>query len=634
MPGVRGGSQFMIEHLPKTSVSCLLIITTIGCSQAPSAHDDLDAGAAPLEDLGTPEDQATPLDLSQLDMREDAGEDMSLADLSSPASSRKALAFERLQRGAASHQGQYVPMRAFAPDDVLQNATQGARFEGRLAVSSAIGSIGVLRDDYGRQEIAQINEIPDFALDVIFREEDGALIPAQPGWLVQGEGVSWWVMVGQGRSWKELEDGEGWSRAAMPITLVEPFANCSAHGMLTWLYNTSQDTVTQAYYQISQETCLYFKADLWGWLDLSFSQNHHPEREAILAESRRTEEARFDVKNLEEIEALGDVDTSKFFPVANPQHITAHGVLWEGVHYRGTCQTRQGPLPDCSQLVLPSYSTAKSAIAGLSYLHLLGQSPALGQITLGEFLGDLILPGHWREVSLDALLDMRSGHYDSATYMVDEDGARMTSFFLAHEDADKFDAALAFPPQPGEAPWVYHTSDTFLAVRLMQAWLGEDVFGRLVASVFEPLAMSRTSRQAHLRTLMTQGTSQHFGGYGSFWHTNDVLLLASALMAHAEGTRDDLFDVQGAREVLVDEQNPVGVRAAPGIDYHRGFWSIEVDETLGFPCRAHIPFMSGFGGITVAMLPNGAVYYVFADDGEFTWLGAARELAKLGAFCT
>jgi hypothetical protein len=44
--------------------------------------------------------------------------------------------------------------------------------------------------------------------------------------------------------------------------------------------------------------------------------------------------------------------------------------------------------------------------------------------------------------------------------------------------------------------------------------------------------------------------------------------------------------------------------------------------------------MSGFGGITVVLLPNDAIYYVFSDNAEFAWLSAARELSKLGDFCS
>ncbi|MGB4859714.1 MAG: hypothetical protein WBP11_10335, partial [Dokdonella sp.] len=49
-----------------------------------------------------------------------------------------------------------------------------------------------------------------------------------------------------------------------------------------------------------------------------------------------------------------------------------------------------------------------------------------------------------------------------------------------------------------------------------------------------------------------------------------------------------------------------------------------------------IPFMSGFGGILVVMLPNGAVWYSAADDGELPSINFAKpaiELAKPGGYC-
>lgn len=39
--------------------------------------------------------------------------------------------------------------------------------------------------------------------------------------------------------------------------------------------------------------------------------------------------------------------------------------------------------------------------------------------------------------------------------------------------------------------------------------------------------------------------------------------------------------------------------------------------------------MSGYGGITVAMMPNGATYYYFSDNNEFSWSAAVAEADKL-----
>jgi hypothetical protein len=43
--------------------------------------------------------------------------------------------------------------------------------------------------------------------------------------------------------------------------------------------------------------------------------------------------------------------------------------------------------------------------------------------------------------------------------------------------------------------------------------------------------------------------------------------------------------------------------------------------------------MSGYGGITVALMPNGTVYYVFSDGGHFAWASAAAETNKINNYC-
>jgi len=43
--------------------------------------------------------------------------------------------------------------------------------------------------------------------------------------------------------------------------------------------------------------------------------------------------------------------------------------------------------------------------------------------------------------------------------------------------------------------------------------------------------------------------------------------------------------------------------------------------------------MSGYGGITVAMAPNGATYYYFSDNEEFSWSPPVHEMNKLSPYC-
>jgi hypothetical protein len=43
--------------------------------------------------------------------------------------------------------------------------------------------------------------------------------------------------------------------------------------------------------------------------------------------------------------------------------------------------------------------------------------------------------------------------------------------------------------------------------------------------------------------------------------------------------------------------------------------------------------MSGYGGIAVALMPNGMAYYYFSDSGIWAWSHAAREADKIKPFC-
>ena len=43
--------------------------------------------------------------------------------------------------------------------------------------------------------------------------------------------------------------------------------------------------------------------------------------------------------------------------------------------------------------------------------------------------------------------------------------------------------------------------------------------------------------------------------------------------------------------------------------------------------------MSGYGGITVALMPNGATYYYFSDNEEYNWYTAVNETNNISPMC-
>jgi len=44
--------------------------------------------------------------------------------------------------------------------------------------------------------------------------------------------------------------------------------------------------------------------------------------------------------------------------------------------------------------------------------------------------------------------------------------------------------------------------------------------------------------------------------------------------------------------------------------------------------------MSGFGGLAVALMPNGTGYYYVSDGYEFRWADAALATEAIAPFCT
>ena len=471
----------------------------------------------------------------------------------------------------------------------------------------------IKRDDAGYTSDLNRKLLPpiDFAAHAL---DDGSLVPATRRLqLPSAPDARWAFILGAGKTWREPED-TGWSRAALPFTLVEPGANCSFHGVLTFLYDADGAT-SDAYYQVSQETCLYLSLDLWGRMRIDASDVEEPARVIDAADrwrarrERRPEVSPLDVPVAEEVR----------------EHVTVRGVFADGRHYRSSCNTRHGDHPFCDELAFPSFSTAKSAVAGVAYAHLATLQPEaeLANTPLGDALP--ALPEPWQTTTLAQLLDMRTIHYESDEYMSDEGSGPMISFLYTSDWDEKLALGTAFARQD-ERTWVYQTSQTYLATLLMQHIVGEDLYDWLVTHVYEPLDLSETARDG-LRT--TGARSQHYGGYGSWWLSSDLVTLARLIGGGHE--RADLID-PSARALMLSPDGDAPTQL-PGLGYSRSIWHVAFGQEHGFDCAGSVPLMFGYGGISVAILPGDVIYYEIMDDGGFDWLARSRELAPLVELC-
>lgn len=532
---------------------------------------------------------------------------------------------------------------AYAP----REGAAAHRFEGRLELRPAPGEtyvrgrVAAVEDRFGYLEdpALQIDRLPAFRFELV---QDGAeLVPLRRG-PQAGDHPHWEFMVEPGRVWSEAGDA-GWSRAALPFALQERNANCTHNGLLTFLFR-SDGSVSRVAWQIGSETCHYLQIDFWGTAAAIYVPGPVAGAAEAVAAHRRERAARLPARPLS---ALADdfpgTEPGEFdwFP---PSEVSAVGFAIDGVHYRGDCATRYGPYPFCDTLDLPSYSLAKSIFAGLAWMILERESPGAGeqQVTaLVPECGD----ARWAGVTLRHLLDMSSGNYTSLEPDADEFASYETPFMSGDTHAAKIGTACTLFPRkaaPGTV-FAYHTSDTYIAGTLMNAWLRQRAVAAgtrprdihsdvLVAELLRPLGLSAVT---HNTRRSYDEAGQPFTGYGLTVHPDDVARLGLFLV-NAGGAVDGRQVLDAGELAAALQRDPADPGLPAGsleLRYNNGFWAYRTD--LGGACTEPIwiPFMSGYGGISVALLPNHSLFYVFSDHGRFEWLRAAIAAHRIRNLC-
>lgn len=509
--------------------------------------------------------------------------------------------------------------------------------EGEFAhAGSPAASIEVLRDDFSIRENTALRpgELPPFELRLL---TDGEwLLPAPRGPQATAHPL-WDFLAEPGRLEPDPHRPGAW-RAALPFALNERNQNCVHYGLLRFAVPGDPGPLDFEW-EIAGETCLYFKFDARGAGTLDYRPATITGADALRAAYAAERARRLPVRPLAALAAdFPGVDPGPLQP-PRPEHATVWGLVTDSVHYRGGCHMRNGPHPFCETLALPSYSTAKGLFAGLAYARMLHRWPELEHATVLEWLPECAAgDGAWAGVSLRHLADMATGQYRSAVYDEDEADPAMEAFFLADTAAAKLEFACSAWPRreaPGQRP-VYHSTDHFLLgvalTRFLRQQLGPDADlhrDLLRADLLGPVqpgpALDWTLRTA-------DEAAQPFVSHGLFYHPDDVARLGRWLLDDA-ALRGRLAPDAVAAIRFRDPARMLRWETARGEAYALGFWGVDVAPELGCAEPAWIPFLSGYGGIIWALLPNGLVYYFFGDGGHGPWLDAVIESDKIAPVC-
>jgi hypothetical protein len=516
-----------------------------------------------------------------------------------------------------------VPMTAFTPSDPATVPEQLFSGTLRLVGVEHAGGFRAVHDPWDRSgEIGEpLRHLPAFEFEFVRRGSD--VIPLVTG--VQRSTHPYWeILLLPGKTWQVAGD-DGWTRVALPFTLQERAANCTHNGVMSWLFRG--DAVSRVAYQVVSETCGYFKADLWGVVDAEYIPADLADEAApVIARVDAHRASRLPVQSLERLaDDHPEIDATKLgvgdgIPA---EDISVLGLVVDGIHYRSDCPTRQGPHPFCTSLPLPSYSTAKSIFASAATMRLEQLYPGVSGRSIASLV-DECDQAKWRDVTIEDALDMATGNFESADFEVDEDSPAHEDFVFADRHADKIEFACNHFPRKAEpgTTFVYHTSDTYLVGVALQRFLDQRGGGDVYDSVLlEPIWRAlNLSPQLDVSKRTYDDESQPFTGYGLTYEADDIVRIAKWLADGGTLDGEPALDTALLEESLQRLPGVSGLRAgSDDLYYNNGFWAYDAGPSLGCAEPVWVPFMSGVSGITVAMFPNGVVYYYFSDSYVFRW---------------
>ncbi len=473
-------------------------------------------------------------------------------------------------------------------------------FSGRLRFTPDTGQREVHYAEYWLTEEDTNAPLPSFDAEYVQCGRD--LMPTRRGRIIT-EDAHWDLLLTPGRIWSTPHD-DGYSRVALPFALSMKYVNCVFNGMMTFLYDGS--AISQVRWQVTQETCHLMKLDAWGQAAGSYAAGVEADGDRVIDDFLAERAARPEVRAFDQLAVdhpevnLTDFDTGLSLP-----DLSARGLLIGPVLYLDRCRTRYGDNPFCEDLILPSFSLAKTAYTALGLAAMAQELPTDPYSrTLGDLLG---ATGTWGEVTLENLVDMSSGHY---LYEVQTD-PDVPGFYESLDLEGRLAATLALPYRspPGERV-VYLTPNSQVAAAAMDAHLADmgaettDSFTYVVEHVLKPAGVTADSFES-LRTWEDGGENNGtgFGGYG--W-------------LHPDRLAETMFQTsdRGPQMTYYSYR------------YNNGMWGYPVTG-----CDRYAPILFGVSGITVLLVPNGQVYFAFTDAQQYPVANILTQTDQIQPLC-
>jgi CubicO group peptidase (beta-lactamase class C family) len=133
--------------------------------------------------------------------------------------------------------------------------------------------------------------------------------------------------------------------------------------------------------------------------------------------------------------------------------------------------------------------------------------------------------------------------------------------------------------------------------------------------VYRPIGLepdSFTTLRTWERGGANNGTA--FGGYGMLLTPQGTARLGRFLMEGGQIAGEQVLEPSRLRDMMFENPADRGAPMDYGLwHYNNGMWGYPLDA---WGCDGVVPFLFGVSGVTVALAPNGVVYFAYNDTYE------------------
>ncbi len=469
---------------------------------------------------------------------------------------------------------------------------------------------------------------PDVSLS--FFTVKGQLVPTTQdvirNGVLEGTRSYWDIIVQPGRVWRERGD-RAWSRAAFPFALVNSIEGETHNGVALFAYRGRE--ITPVRFQIVQMTSPFYVPEYftaWGTTDATYERGGVAHLTQRIRRFRAEQRARLPVADWAELGRYAAEPTLDAY--TGFADVFQSAVVHNGVLYRTACPTAAGPFPYCDAVRYGVWSVTKSSMMNTAILAL---AQRYGSSFLDEPIATYMVEaatGGWDTVTYRDLMMMASGHGpdgDPTCYLCDYD-----RWYVALSEADKTAEALDYPPfaEPGTI-FNYRDQDAYLlgvAVdRFAKAKDGRAVWDFLAQEVYEPIGIFHAPTNA---TVDTTGPGQPLMAYGHYATLDDLAKISLLFQNGGAWNGRQILDADLVAQILPKANPPGGAFDTSGDGttyYFFDWWHQRLESNEG--CAVYVPQMSGWGGITVTLLPGDTVLLRMRN----LWIDTPNSQASINA---